>query len=259
MRPVGLYAAFVVALSATVLCAPRGQASPQQQPGPPQQQPPAQEKQQPPAQEQQQNTQQQKLVPPAASVPLSIASVVRKEKTEGSDPRLRSTAAGFVDVMAGEELVITATRPFAQQARYEAQFDAKIPGAADTQTLHALAWPANTTTLVTRAPAVDSWQPRELRVLVDDGQTMQLSANAFPLRIAPAANAVIESISPTVVQWDAPIKVTGQGFFAPKEQIILQLGEITVHADHVSPAGDWFSATVPKAASNGNKYRCRHS
>jgi hypothetical protein len=197
----------------------------------------------------------------AAPGPLLIAKVERIEKVERNEKTMckgrgaPSSADGLVEVMAGDDLVITTTRALAPQARYEARFDAKVAGVADVQSLRVLAWPASSTTLVTRAPVVDSWQVRELRLVVDAGGTPQESANARPLRIAPAANAIIDSISPTVVQWGAPmIKVSGQGFFAPREQVLVQLGEITVCADRVSPAGDWFSAIIPREASNGNKY-----
>ena len=78
------------------------------------------------------------------------------------------------------------------------------------------------------------------------------SANGFPLRIAPTVNAVVENISPAVAEFGSSIRVSGQGFFAPRDQIVLRVGEIAVPATRVSPAGDWFSVVVPATPANSD-------
>lgn len=81
------------------------------------------------------------------------------------------------------------------------------------------------------------------------------STNVFPLRIAPPANAIIESNSPTTLEFGSAVRVTGQGFFATRDQIKLHIGEIEVDASRVSPLGDWFSAVVPPTPSqSSNNY-----
>jgi hypothetical protein len=190
-----------------------------------------------------------------APAALSIVKVERQEDMPTGAPRSKTAAVPpLLDVMAGDTLIITVNRRLAVDTRYEAQFDTKANAGREVQSLRMMAWRAGDTTLAARAPDVDSWQAGELRVAIDEAATPRFSANAWAVRIAPAANAVINDISPTVVQWNGSVKVTGQGFFAPKERIVLRLGEIAVPADRVSPAGDWFSATIPPAAANGNKY-----
>jgi hypothetical protein len=191
--------------------------------------------------------------PDPVAAPLSIVTVARQEEIAAGIKVKAKGAPPLLDVMAGETLIITLNRRLAPGVRYEALFDTKATATREVQSVRVMAWRAGDTTLATRAPEVDSWQARELRIVIDDAPTLQISANAYAVRIAPAANAIIESISPTTVAWDGSIKVTGQGFFAPNDQIVLHLGEIAVPADRVSPAGDWFSATIPASASNGTK------
>ena len=181
-------------------------------------------------------------------------AIVRVARVEEPTPvgRARPMPA-VLDTVAGDDLRVTLSKPLSDTETYEARY--ALTGVETTaDELQTLAWPETTNTLVTRAPVIDSWQTRELRIVAVDGKNVQKSTNAYPLRIAPPANATVESISPSIVEFATAVKVTGQGFFAPRDQIKLRIGEIAVNAERVSPLGDWFSAVVPTTYPN-NKDR----
>ena len=219
--------------------------------------------------------------PNAAAVTANRLAIIGIEPVNRAVPLSRAGAPieRLLEVTSGDELRLKLKPEAAGNHRYQIRFGAPSGARAATDPI-APAWVTVNGELLVRVPTLDAsgWtaryayveqfeplrepaEPREQRPNPppeppqggeergDAGQAptpvTASSGNAYPLRIAPPANAIVREITPTVVQFESLIKVTGQGFFAPPEQIDLRIGEIRAVVWRVSPSGDWFSAWIP--------------
>jgi hypothetical protein len=64
------------------------------------------------------------------------------------------------------------------------------------------------------------------------------------LSVFPPPNATVTDISPKVVQVGTRVKISGTGFFAPPEQIILLVDGVAAETTRVAPDGTWFAAVI---------------
>jgi hypothetical protein len=88
--------------------------------------------------------------------------------------------------------------------------------------------------------------------LTVQGSTRELQPRPT-LSVFPPPNATVTDISPKRIEVGTPIKVSGTGFMAPKEQIVLQLGEVKTQAQRVAPDGTWFVTTIDETRETGGQ------
>jgi hypothetical protein len=188
---------------------------------------------------------------PSSMARFSITRVVRVDSRQRVPPIRAGIRPPILEAMSGDELLIFLAGTTPSSARFEAVFTTPNGQGQRDLELRSLGQQQSATTLLVRTPVVEVWQMREMRIVATVAGQAAGETNSYPVRIAPPANAVIESISPPVVQVGSSVKVTGQGFYAPPEQIVLTAGDISVEAERVSPLGDWFSVHIPERRAGG--------
>jgi hypothetical protein len=185
---------------------------------------------------------------------FSIVSVSSNVSPPSGVPVMRAARPTRpLDVVAGDELELRLGRAGSVNARFEARFKESATELKASDAIEP-AWRRDDGMLVTRVPAIQQpqqdiqpnrWPVRYLEISEIVGSSSRNSSNSYPLRIAPPMAAVVTGVSATQLTFGSSLRVTGEGFFAPPDQIILKVGEISTRADRVSPSGEWFSAVIP--------------